>query len=175
MTHKEYKEILNYELYHNWNLSRLLKFRLKYFAPNSNCIFLARRMWYLYSRGGLFKAWSRVLYLKIMRRYGCCIYPNAKVGRGFEIVHPVGIVIGKCVIGKNFTIYQNCSVGVRRKDDEAKGLTPVVGNDVTLCANSVIVGCLKVEDSIIIGANSLVINDLDKCGTYVGSPVKKVK
>lgn len=37
--------------------------------------------------------------LKIIKKYSCVIYPNAVVGRGFEIAHPTGIVIGKCKIG----------------------------------------------------------------------------
>ena len=54
MTRKEYKEILNYELYKyaHVKLSLLQKLRIRYFQPNTNCILLARKMWYFYSRGG---------------------------------------------------------------------------------------------------------------------------
>ena len=52
MTRKEYKEILDYELYGNNQLPYIKKFRIKYFQPNTNCTYLARKMWYLYSRGG---------------------------------------------------------------------------------------------------------------------------
>ena len=175
MNHKEYKEILNYELYHDCNLSLIYKLRLKYLTPSTNCTFLARRMWYLYSCGGIRRAWSRVLYLKIWRRYGCCIYPNAEVDCGFYVVHPVGVVIGKCVIGQNFTIYQNTTVGARRELDESKGLIPHIGCSVIMYANSVIAGDIVVADDVIVGANSVVLRDLKEAGTYVGSPAKKVR
>lgn len=173
MTHKEYKRILNYEIFRftdGKKLTLIKKIRYKYFTPNSNCVFLARRMWYLFSCGGLKKAYSRVIYIRIMRRYGCCIFPNAKVGKGFWITHPVGIVIGKCDIGENFIIYQNTTVGVKRNGD-----VPVIGDNVVLCTNSVILGSIKVADNITIGASSLVINDLSVAGTYVGCPVKRIK
>ena len=54
MTRKEYKEILNYELYKHAHteLTLLHKIRIRYFQPNTNCVLLARKMWYFYSRGG---------------------------------------------------------------------------------------------------------------------------
>lgn len=110
----------------------------------------------------------------MFHRYGCCIYANAVVGKGFFIVHPVGIVIGKCIIGNDFRIYQNTTVGVKNPGDEAKGLTPVVGNIVSLCSNSCILGAVHIADGVTIGANSLVIKDIGEAGTYVGSPVRKI-
>ena len=52
MTYREYKKILNYELYNDGKLSLMRRIRVKYFQPNTNCMYLARKMWYLYSRGG---------------------------------------------------------------------------------------------------------------------------
>ena len=117
MTHKEYKEILNYELQRatqRGSFSFFQRIRYKYFTPNTNCIFLARRMWYLFSLGGIKRILSRFIYRKIFKKYGCCIYPNAKVGRGFCIAHPVGIVLGKCEVGENFVIFQNATIGVKK-------------------------------------------------------------
>ena len=175
LNRKEYKKVLNYELFNNQQLPMFYKIRLKYFTPNTNCVFLARRMWYLYSQGGIRRALSRIIYIKILRRYGCCIYPNAKVGKGFRVAHPVGIVIGKCVIGENFFIYQNATVGARRELEEIRGLSPSIGNNVTICSNSIVIGKITISDNVIVGANSVVLHDLEEEGTYVGSPAKKVR
>ena len=175
MNHKEYKKVLNYELYNDQSLPLIYKMRFKYFTPNTNCVFLARRMWYLYSQGGIRRAFSRIIYIKILRRYGCCIYPNAKVGKGFRVAHPVGIVIGNCVIGENFFVYQNTTVGARREYEEKKRLSPNIGNNVTLCSNSIVIGKISIADNVIVGANSVVLHDLEEKGTYVGSPAKKVR
>lgn len=110
MTRKEYKDILEYELlFYFRNSKRKLsifdRIRTKYFQPNTNCIFMARKMWYLYGKGGISRLRAKWLYLRILKKYGCIIFPNAVVGKGFHICHPVGIVIGTCTIGNDFMIY----------------------------------------------------------------------
>lgn len=116
-----------------------------------------------------------MIYLNIWHKYGCCIYPYALVEKGFYIVHPVGIVIGKCTIGSNFTIYQNCTVGTKNIGDESKGLSPVIGDNVMLCTGGCIFGNIHVCDDVIAGANAIVLHDLTKAGTYVGAPARLVK
>lgn len=174
MTRKEYKEILKYELYRDRKLSALSKIRIKYFQPNTNCMYLARKMWYQFNRGRVQRVLSKLLYLKILHRYGCIIYANINVGKGFYIAHPVGIVIGRCDIGENFTIYQNTTIGVQHPGDEAKELWPHIGNHVRLATGSIILGNISVCDGVTIGANSLVIRDIEQPGTYVGSPVRRI-
>lgn len=115
-----------------------------------------------------------MLYLRIYHRYGCCLYPNAEVGKGFIITHPVGIVIGKCHIGEKFVCFQNTTVGVRHENGEIKGLIPTIGNDVWLCSNAMILGNVTVCDGCRIGAGAIVLNDLSESGTYVGQPAHKV-
>lgn len=152
----------------------LNKIRIQYFQPNTNCMYLARNEWYLYSKGKIGKILSKLIYLRIYHRYGCCIYPRAKVGKGFLIVHPVGVVIGECTIGENFTILQNCTVGVKSNQDNVRNTHPRIGDNVMLCCNSAILGNTKVCDDVTIGANSLVISDIHSSGTYVGNPVRKI-
>lgn len=107
MNRREYKETLKFELYRGNRYSLITRLRIKYFSPNTNCMYMARKMWFLYSTGGVYRYLSKLIYLRIIRKYGCVIYPNASVGKGLYIAHQVGIVIGKSVIGENFTIYQN--------------------------------------------------------------------
>ena len=174
MTRKEYKAILAYELYECKSLSFMQRMRIKYLQPNTNCMYMARKMWYFYTRGGLWKRVAKMLYLRIWHKYGCCIYANISVGKGFHIAHPVGIVMGRCSVGDNFILYQNTTIGVRHPGDEAKGLWPHIGARVTLCSGSQILGNITIADDSFIGANSLVIKDLSEAGTYVGSPVRRI-
>ena len=169
MNQKEYKECLEYELYRGSHLTFLHKIRIKYFQPNTNCVYMARRMWYLYGKGGLSRLMSRFIYLRIIHKYGCIIFPKANIGKGFTITHPVGIVIGACSAGENFTIYQNCSVGVR-----GAGKAPVLGNNVDLCTGSCILGEIHIADDVRIGAMSLVIHDITEPGVYAGIPLRKI-
>lgn len=50
MTRKEYREILEYELYGNTKPNLINRIRIKYFQPNTNCMYLARKMWYYYTK-----------------------------------------------------------------------------------------------------------------------------
>lgn len=171
MNRKEYKEITEYELYGNKKTSLLNRIRIRYFQPNTNCMYLARRMWFFYSQGGVYKYFAKIIYLKILHRYGCIIFPSAKIDKGFHITHPVGIVIGNCVIGKNFMIYQNCTIGSRVAGEGY----PTVGNNVELCANSLILGNIEICDDCTIGASSLVIKTISSPGVYVGTPARLVE
>lgn len=113
--------------------------------------------------------------MRIIHKYGCCIYPNIQVGKGFFIAHPIGIVIGNCTIGENFCILQNCTIGVKSDEDNETQSYPQIGNNVTISASSLILGPIKICDNVTIGANSLVIHDIVTSGVYVGSPVRQVK
>lgn len=177
MTYKEYKRILDYELYHvvscgsdNW----FNKFRVKYFQPNTNCVYMCRKMWFLYSRGRIGKFRAKFLYLKIMHKFGCIIYPSAKVQEGFHVAHPVGIVIGDCEIGKNFTIFQGCTIGTGNPNTTDGRTSPTIGDNVRLLTNSVVVGGITIAEGCIIGASTTVIRDLPVSGTYVGSPARLI-
>jgi len=170
MRRAEFTETLEYELFRGKKLNPIEKLRIKYIQPNTNCIYLSRKMWYLYERakqdvhaGGEKKVIQRLkyyrcklIYLKIMRKYGCCIYASAKVGRGFWIEHPVGIVLGNCIIGENFTIHQNTTIGVKHRYDDSKGVIPVIGNNVHLCANACILGGITICDDVTIGAGAII-------------------
>ena len=182
MTRKEYEEILRYEIFYyfrNSNRTPTLfdMIRTKYFQPNTNCMYLARKMWYLFEKGGISRIRSKLIYLRILKKYGCVIFPNAVVGKGFHICHPVGIVIGTCTIGNDFMIYQGCTVGsgMEKINPKTGSSHPIIGDNVRLCANSSIIGGVSITDKVVIGAHSLVNKDIVESGVYVGVPVNKIK
>lgn len=174
MTWKEYKEILEYEVYRGEKVHCLKRFQIKHIRPNTNCMYLSRTMWFFFNRGVL-RVISRMIYVRIIHRYGCCIFPSAKVDRGFWIEHPVGIVIGNCIIGKEFTIHQNTTIGVKHRYDDSKGLIPKIGEFAHMCANSCVLGDVSVCDGVTIGAGAVVNKNIDVPGTYVGVPARLVK
>lgn len=105
---------------------------------------------------------------------GCEIYWKAEIGEGFLITHGLGTVIGaRSKIGKGFWIHNSCIVGQK----SLKGVTarPKIGNNVILCANSLILGDITVGDNTIVAANSLVIHNVDGNQIVAGSPAKKIE
>ncbi|MCV9878017.1 serine O-acetyltransferase [Brenneria izbisi] len=87
--------------------------------------------------------------------------------------HPFGIVIGKgVVLGYDCRVYQGVTIGSKFKD----GLSyPIIGNNVTIYANSVIVGNVKIGDNVIIGASTLVIKDIPANSVVIGNPARIIE
>lgn len=106
---------------------------------------------------------------KLIKRYGVTIGINAKIGKNLFLPHYVGIVIGEgAVIGDNCTIYQQVTLGQKNQ------MYPSVGNNVTIYAGAKIIGDIKIGDNSVIGANSVVINDVKKNSVVAGIPAKYV-
>ena len=101
------------------------------------------------------------------------IYWNTEIGTGFKVWHGLGTVIGSRIkVGQGFQIYQGCIVGHRSLIEITDG--PTVGDNVTLCANSSILGNIAIGNNIVVGANSMVIHDIDDNQMVAGSPAKNI-
>ena len=120
-----------------------------------------------------FRRVAKFFFLKLERDYGVFISPNAKIGIGLKIPHPSGIVIGNKVrIGNNVTIFQQVTLGGARIGDAQKDLYPEVGDNTVLFAGAKIIGKIKIGKSCVVGANSVVINDVPDHCIVVGIPAK---
>lgn len=91
--------------------------------------------------------------------------------RRVQLPHPVGIVIGyKVRFGYDCTVYQNVTIGAKSNEDAANGKYPVIGNNVTIYASSLIIGDLKIGDNAIIGAGTVVLDSVPENAIVVGNP-----
>lgn len=78
--------------------------------------------------------------------------------------HPFGIVIRKnTVIGENCIIHQNVTIGQRKTEPEAA----IIGNDVDIGANAIILGPVSIGNNSIIGGGAIVLDDVPENTTYV--------
>lgn len=94
---------------------------------------------------------------------------SAQIGEGFYIGHFGGIIINaSAIIGINCNISQGVTIGVSGRG-EKRGV-PVIGNNVYLGANAVIVGKINIGDNCVIAANSLVIDSVEANKTVLGVP-----
>ncbi len=104
---------------------------------------------------------------------GISIPYSADIGKEFYIGHFGNIIINAhAVIGDNCNISQGVTIGVSGRG-EKRGV-PVIGNNVYMGANAVIVGNIKIGDHSVIAANSLIINDVEANSTYAGVPAIKI-
>lgn len=122
------------------------------------------------------KFWVRVYryyFIKYMLgRLGLNIYYTVPIGFGTKIYHPFGIVINaKAKIGKNTKIRQGTTIGNRGNN---KGGSPVIGDNVDIGSNSVIIGEIKIGNNSKIGAGSVVVKSFPEKSVIVGNPGKNV-
>lgn len=104
---------------------------------------------------------------------GISIPYSVKIGHSFYIGHFGGIIINaNVIIGNNCNISQGVTIGVSGLG-EKRGV-PQIGNNVYLGANSVIAGKIHIADDVLIGASSLIINNVESNSVMSGVPAVKI-
>ncbi|MDP4109730.1 MAG: serine O-acetyltransferase EpsC [Bacillota bacterium] len=105
---------------------------------------------------------------------GVEIHPGAKIGRGLFIDHGMGVVIGETAeIGDDCTIYHNATLGGTGKDSGKRH--PTIGNNVLISTGAKILGPFKVGDNSRIGANAVVLQEVEPDSTVIGVPGRVVR
>ena len=100
---------------------------------------------------------------------GIEIHPGATIGSGIFIDHGMGVVIGEtAIIGDYVKLFHGVTLGgVTSKKGKRH---PIIGNNVMIGANSIILGNIVVGDNARIGAGSVVLKDVEPNTTVVGNP-----
>lgn len=105
---------------------------------------------------------------------GIEIHPGAKIGKCLFMDHGMGIVIGETAeIGDYCTIYHGVTLGGTGKDKGKRH--PTIGNNVLISAGAKILGPMKIGDNAKIGANAVVLAEVESDTTVVGVPGRAVK
>ena len=113
---------------------------------------------------------------RIQRKFCVFVSPKAKLSNTIRFPHPTGIVIGDGVsVGEAVTIYQNVTLGGAKIGDAQKKNYPKIGDGTVIFAGAVIVGKIKIGQNCIIGANSVVLNDIPDNATAVGAPARVIR
>jgi len=84
-----------------------------------------------------------------------------------DFPHPFGIVIASDVkIGAKCLIYQNVTIG--RRSLERNEEVPTLGDNVVIYPGAVVFGGIKIENNVVIGANSVINCDVPEGMLAVG-------
>lgn len=88
----------------------------------------------------------------------------------FLCEHPLGSVLGRAKYGEYLFVYQGTTVGGNRS--KGKLNYPTLGDNVTMFANSTIIGDSHIGNNVIISADTYIINDTipDNCIVFGKSP-----
>ncbi|AKM11508.1 hypothetical protein AB433_03340 [Croceicoccus naphthovorans] len=113
---------------------------------------------------------ARIGLFMLEMSYSSEVAISAKIGGGFYVPHPFGIVIGSDIaIGRNVMILQNVTLGRRASGDTR---TPTIGDGVTIGAGAVVVGPIAIGNNATVAANALVLDDVPKGGRAIGNPAR---
>ncbi|MFT5890070.1 MAG: serine O-acetyltransferase [Dokdonia sp.] len=80
----------------------------------------------------------------------CDLFYEVALPDIFMLDHPLGSVMGRGQFGNYFAFSQNCTVG------NNNNIFPVIGEHVTMSANTMILGNCKVGNHVILGAGACV-------------------
>jgi len=90
-----------------------------------------------------------------------------------ELVHPYNVIIHPdAQLGSGVTIYHNDTIATVLRRPR-KG-TPVIGDNVTIYPNSVVMGNIEIGDGAVVGAGSIVIHSIPVGGVVAGNPARLV-
>lgn len=104
-------------------------------------------------------------------KYGYQISAKTKIGGGLYLGHWGAVVVNPgTIIGKNCNLAHGVTIGQTNRG-EKKGI-PVIGDDVWIGTNAVIVGGIKIGNNVLIAPNSYVTSDVPDNSIVTGNPMR---
>lgn len=123
------------------------------------------------SNNNILKRIYKLKLKKLANKTHISIFPETKIGEGFYIGHTGSVIINpKAILGKNINIATGTVIG-QENHGKRKG-TPIIGNEVWIGANAVIVGNVKIGNDVLIAPLSYVNFDVPDHSIVVGNPAK---
>ena len=161
MKYKEYKEKLEKDRLRYGEAGHI-----KLYIKNAGYKIVTnlRRCEYLRGKKIFFPIYQlqRVKYHRLCVKYGCDIPSHVKIGAGFKLDHPVGVVINsKAIIGENFNIKSGAVIGKTEKG------VAKIGDNVMVGVHALIIGNVTIGDDAKIGAGAIVTHDAGEGATVI--------
>ncbi|MDF2865197.1 MAG: serine O-acetyltransferase [Clostridia bacterium] len=98
---------------------------------------------------------------------GVEIHPGAVIGKRLFIDHGMGIVIGETAeIGDDCLIYHGATLGGTGKDVGKRH--PTIGNNCMIGSGSKLLGPIVIGNNVKVGANAVVLENVEDNTTVVG-------
>lgn len=128
------------------------------------------------------RALAMMLDRAMMCFYGLDLISTSVNVAALSIAHPVGVLLGgngiishgriSIMAGVKFVGHSPSNEEYLRRQKEKQVF--ILGDNVVIGANSVIIGPIRICDNVLIGAMSLVNKDISEPGVYVGAPLRKI-
>ena len=115
---------------------------------------------------------------RFIAEYILCVELRAgtHVGPGLKIEHGYSLVINdRTSIGRNVHLRHCTTIGCVALPEGSQGPSPIIGDNVEIGANSVILGGISIGDNAKIGAGSVVVKSVPANAVAVGNPARVIK
>ena len=147
----------------------IMQLRYFFFTPGFRYIYYLRHA----ASSKYFKLFWWFLLRQCMYRTGIQIPYQTKIGRGFRIVHFGAIVVNpSAIIGDNFNIAEGALIG--NTQGKKQGV-PVIGNNVCVNANAIVVGGIHIGNNVLIAPGAFVNFDVPDNSIVIGNPGKIIQ
>lgn len=93
-----------------------------------------------------------------------------EIGGGLFIQHGFATMIAAKSIGENCWINQQVTIGYNGHNDP-----PVLGNNVMITCGAKLLGNITIGDGAVIGANAVVVRDVEPGAVMGGIPAKRIR
>ena len=116
---------------------------------------------------------SKIIELLIFLVYNSRIPSSCIIGKGTKFAYGgiACVIHARSVIGANVKIGTNVTVGGRSGHYEV----PVIGDNVYIATGAKVLGPIKIGNNAVIGANAVVIHDVEENAVVGGIPAKPLK
>ena len=132
------------------------------------CSVISRRKW----AKNTIMPFLDLIYNHYRYKYGFDIPYNIEIGPGLLLYHFGGVVFNPSKCGKNATISQCTTVGMKIYGKEKK--YPVLGDNVYMAPGSKAIGDIFVNNGTAIGTNAVLLSSTCENAVVVGIPGKTI-
>lgn len=160
-----YKDYLHFIQDHRWKESDMTFLRLFFRYPEFKSL-----LDYRFKSCGIVGKILRIFTYFSKIKHNCYISSKGgMIGAGLYLEHAFSTIINVQTMGENCHVYQQVTIGW------ANGGQPTIGNNVMVCAGSLVLGPINIGDDVIIGAGSVVVKDVPSHSIVVGNPARVIK
>lgn len=113
-----------------------------------------------------YRTWIRMVYPPMDT-----LFIEAKeIGGGLFIQHGFATMISAESIGENCWINQQVTIGYK-----GGGHSPIIGDNVMITCGAKVLGSITIGNESVIGANAVVVKDVEPGSVMVGVPARRIK